>query len=535
MRPPRILILVLILFLIPPLDGCGRRPRGIPGVMRYPIMQEPSTLDPARIQDIYTNELLQNVYEGLVTFGPDNKIAPQLAERWDLGPDGRTYAFHLRANAHFHAPYDRPVCAQDVKYSLERSLTLKPDSPTALSYLGAIVGARDLHDGKRRDLAGVEVLDALTLTITLDRPRAYFLGALTYPSAWVVCPEAVAKSGGRIDDLSAAIGTGPFRLKEYHHGARVVLIRNDSYYMGRPALSEIRRPIMIDPQTCHTAYLNGELDADTNYAISDYVSDQRNPDLKGQALLEDQANVFYLVMHPKLQPEFADPRVRRAFAMAIDRDQAAALAYKGTAPRADGFLPPGMPGYNAQIHGIPYDPAGARKLLAEAGYPGGQGFPNVTLTYLEKNPEWAATAQVIGDGLKRNLGIQVSYREHEAASFWEDTSNKEKIPFYITGWIADYIDPQDFLSLLLATGSPYNHVGYSSPRFDALCRRADAERNEATRASLYQQADQIALDDVAILPLVYYRQPVLVKPYVRNHRHNLITFFLPQNTTTVQP
>lgn len=512
--------------------GCGRRP-GFNGaqILRYPMIQEPGTMDPARIQDVYTDELLQNVYEGLITFDASNRVVPALSEKWEVSADGKTYTFHLRGSARFHNR--RTVTSQDVKYSLERALWPDTRSPTAANYLSGIVGAADVATGKRKDLTGVAIPDSHTVVITIDRPRGYFLGALAYPTGWIVCEEAIRQNGRRLDE-KAAIGTGPFKIEEYRHGSKVVLTANRDYWAGRPRLDRIERPIVIDPQTAHVMYESDQLDALPQAALSDFVNDQRNPALKAESHLLPQANLFYLVMHPRLQPAFADKRVRRAFAMAIDRDEVARLAYQGASPRADSFIPPGLLGATPNPPRIPYDPAGARRLLGQAGYPGGRGFPSVTLVFLEKQPEWNAMAQVIRDYLKKNLGITISLQEHEAASFWTDTSDQEKIPFFITGWVADYPDPQDFLSTLLRSGAKLNHVAYSNGRFDALCDRADAELDPKKRAPLYQEADRIAMEEVAVLPLVFYNQPTLIKPRVRDAEHNVMLFFLPHTKTRIQ-
>jgi ABC-type transport system substrate-binding protein len=206
--------------------------------------------------------------------------------------------------------------------------------------------------------------------------------------------------------------------------------------------------------------------------------------------------------------------------MAIDRDSISKSAGKGVWERADSYIPPGVPGTNTGIKRIPYDPAAAQKLLAEAGFPNGAGFPKVTLVYVQKQPESAESASIIRDNLKQNLNIEIDLQERDLATFLSNTSDRETIPFWTAGWIADYPDAQDFLSTLLRTGSSLNHVGYSNPQFDALCDKADAESDMAKRIPLYQQADQIAMDDVAVFPIYYRKQHYLIKPYVKDFKIN---------------
>lgn len=496
-------------------------------VYRYPLRFEPVTLDPACLNETPTQELLQNVFEGLVFFDADNRVAPRLAERWEISPDGRTYTFHLRDNARFQN--GRPLTSADVKYSLERALWKETRSGVAATYLAGIAGSADAAAGRRRDLPGVSTPDAHTVVIRLTGPRGYFLGELSYPTAWVVCREAIEKNGGVLDE-KALVGTGPFRLASYRHGYGFTLVANDAYWGGRPRLDRIERPIIRDPQTAHIRYESGELDS-TGVTAADYLRDRRNPALRDQARLLPGADTVFLVMHPKLQPAFADVRVRRAIAMAIDRDDMVKVASQGIWTRADSFIPPGFPGHNPKFRRIPYDPVAARRLLAEAGYPRGRGFPELTFVYGQSAPEIAAMAEILRDDLRQNLGITVNLREHELAALRTDIFAR-KVAFTVTDWGPDYIDPQNFLSMLLRTGANLNFSGYSNPRFDALCDEADTETDMPKRIPLYRQADQLAMDDVAVLPLAYTNTRVLVKPYMRDWSYNLISG-LPQTKTWI--
>lgn len=514
------------------LAGCSRHARTGGGstpvsVYRYPLRFEPVTLDPACLNETPTQELLQNVYEGLVSFDANNRITPCLAETWEVSPDGRTYTFHLRTNARFHN--GRVLTAADVKYSLERALWKETRSGVAATYLAGIVGSADAAAARRRDLPGVSTPDPHTVVIQVTNPRGYFLGELAYPTGWVVCREAIEKNGGVLDE-KAAVGTGPFQLASYRHGYGFTLTANPAYWGGRPKLDRIERPIIREPQTAHIRYENGELDS-AGITSADYLRDRQNPVLRDQAHLLPAADTLFIVMHPKLQPAFADVRVRRAFAMSVNKDDMVRIASQGVWTRADSFLPPGFPGNNPGFHRIAYDPVAARTLLSSAGYPGGRGFPALTFVYAQSNPEIGAIAQILRDNLRVNLGITVDLRENETAALRTDIF-AQKVAFTVTDWAPDYIDPQNFLSMLLRTGANLNFSGYSSAKFDALSSQADSETEMAKRIPLYRQADQIAMDDVAVLPLVYANSRVLVKPYVRDWSYNLISG-LPQAKTWI--
>jgi oligopeptide transport system substrate-binding protein len=529
-------LLALAILCLLTLTACGRHnpnsgssSSGKPEqILRYALRIEPPSLDPVRIQDLYSAELLQNVYEGLVTFDKDNKIAPALAEKWEISPDRKTYTFHLRPGVKFHN--GSILTADDVKFSFERALADKK-SATAQNYLTGVLGVEDVVSGKTKDLAGVKVVNANTLTVTLDKPRGYILGMLAYPSNYVVCKAAIQQSNGEIDEKTA-IGTGPFKIDKYERGAKIELAAFNDYRGGRPKLDRIVRPIVLNFQTAHTKYDADEVD-ECDLTASDYAVDKKDPKLQGETRLLPQAGTWYVTFQQRIEPVFRNPRVRMAIAQAIDRDEMTRIATSGVWPRADGFLPPGIPGYNAGIRKIPFNPANARKLLADAGFPGGQNFPKLTLVYAQSQPETAAMAQRIREDLKQNLGITIETSEREAATFFTDTSSKENVPFFLTGWIADYIDPQDYLSTMLRTGAALNHIGYSNPQFDALCDKADAESDMAKRVPLYQQADQIAVDDVALFPLTYNIQPILLKPRVKDWPMYLMNIAMPHTTTYI--
>ncbi len=528
-----LLLFLLISSTLVPLCGCHKNRHPVAqAVLRYPLNSELSTLDPARIQDIFTTELLQNVYVGLVTFNEKSIVTPALAERWEISPDGKTYTFHLRPNARFHRPIDSPVTANDVKYSLERALWPETRSPTAASYLAGIVGIDEVLASRRKDLAGVEVLDAHTLTITLDKPRGYFLGVLTYCPAWVVCKAAIDGNKGRLDE-KAAIGAGPFILRECHPGERVVLEANTDFYGGKPPLDRIIRPIVLDRMTSHIQYENGEIDSCLPSAVS-YVRDKANPKLVAECRALPQAGFSFLVLQQHKQREFAIKEVRLAIAQAIDKDMISRIAYNGVNPRADGILPPGVSGSYTVRNPLRYDPPTARRRLASAGYPNGRGFPELTLVTIQTEGESRAAAQLIAKDLKTNLGITVHVREQEATTFFKETMDDEKIGFYITAWIADYLDPQDFLSTLLRSGSKLSHTGYHSTEFDDLCDLADSQTEKDKRIPEYERANQIATGDAAIVPLVFSSQPILVKPYVKDWSSNLLVFMLPHTHTRIQ-
>jgi oligopeptide transport system substrate-binding protein len=527
----RLAAILLCAFLIF-LPSCGRKTNNSTAVrtLRYPILFNIDTLDPARCFNVENWEVVENIFEGLVGYEANGKIVPRLAETWDVADGASRYTFHLRKDAKFHN--GRRVTATDVKYSLERALWPDTKSPAAANYLAGIKGLKEVVTGKRKDLPGVRVVDDSTVEISLDKPSGYFLGQLTVSVACIVCREEVEKNDGRIDEHSA-VGTGPFKLGQFQPGVQIVFDANHSYYGRRAGMDRVERRIILDQNTAHILYETGEVDI-LGISGVQYVQDKKDPRLAKEIVTHPTANNLYMVMHPRLQPAFKDVRVRRAFAEAINRDEAVRLAGEGTLNRVDMLLAPGVPGYQPNIRRFRYDPEHARQLLASAGYPGGKGFPRLTLVYIQKEPGWSAFAHVIRDGLKQNLGIEVDLQERESAVFNSDTNTKEIVPFYVFGWTADYLDPQNFLSTLLRTGAPVNRCGYSNPEFDALCDKADVEADAGKRAALYAKADEIAMRDVAVLPIATGIGLLLARPTVHGFEASPVCI-LPLNSVTISP
>jgi ABC-type transport system substrate-binding protein len=521
-------------------NGGAASPSAAANTLRYALTTEPTTLDPATVQDGTTIDLLQSIFEGLVAWDEHNQIVPNIAEKWDVTGGGTVYTFHLKHGVRFHN--GREVQADDFKYSLERACNPETKSQTVSSYLNDIVGANDLINGKPgvKEISGVKVLDPYTLQITIDAPKSYWLGKLTYPTGYVVCKEAIAKSGGRVDETSA-IGTGPFKLTEFRQGYQVTLAANPDYHNGRPKLDGIARPIIKDATTRLNKYEAGELDI---VDVSPRDLDRINQDatLKNELKAFPRAETWYVGLNSAAPGSpFGNRDVRRAFAMAIDKNEIVRVAFKGEAEVANGIVPPGMGNYTSKVKPLPFDPAQARQLLAKAGYPGGKGFPALTLTFRQDQPQVADASQIIASQLKTNLGLDIQLRPMEWGQFLKERDNKT-LPLAHLRWAADYLDPQNFLSVLLHTSRkvggkedhPENGVGYSNPEFDRLCDQADVEQDPKKREALYQQAEQIAVDDAPWVPTYFPKALELIKPRVGNIRDSLFGH-LPHITTTVSP
>lgn len=519
------------------LPGCapnsGGSAKHASNVFRVPILASPTTFDPAMVQDGTTIDLLQNVFEGLVQWSPTNRIVPCLADKWTVSPNGLVYTFHLRPGVKFQD--GTPVTAQDVFYSMHRALNPKLGSPVALDYLGDIVGAREEMAGKSNALAGVKVLDPQTVAITISKPKAYWIYTLTYPTAYVVSQaEADAAQGPMSDtDVAKGAGTGPFRVASYQKDFKVTLAANTGYWDGAPKVAGIERPIIKDAGTRHAEYVHGNLDMLQYETQGDLQADKNDPNLKSQVKFFPRAATFYIGLNQKAFPAFKDVRVRQAFAYATDKEKIKAVALLGINDVAQDLLPEGLPGYDAGFKGLPYDPAKARALLAQAGYPGGKGFPTIPMTYRESYPDLAKTVDLLRGMWQQNLGVTVQPKQTEWGAMLQ-REDANALECYHIRWAADYLDPQDYYSLLLRTGSVENHTVYSNPKFDALCDAADVEQDKARRMSLYRQAARIAADEAPIIPVYYQKDIELIRPNVKNMDDSLMGH-LPYKHLTLTP
>jgi ABC-type oligopeptide transport system substrate-binding subunit len=438
-------------------------------------------------------------------------------------------------------PNGREVTAQDFKYSLDRTCDPATKSPTADDYLTDIVGATDRIHGKpgATEVTGVRAVDTYTLEIKINSFKPYWLGNMAQPVAYVVCKEAVEANCGRIDGLKSAAGTGPFTLAYYKPNYSLTLAANPQYHGGKPKLDFIVRPVLLDGTTRLNKYEAGELDY-CEIAARDLDKVNGNPALKADLKSYARASTWYIGMNADApNSPFTKKEVRQAFAMAIDKKEAVRIGLKNMADIADGVVP-NMPGtYTSTSKPIPFDPVKARAMLAAAGYPGGKGFPALTLPFRQDYPQVQDTATDIVQQLKINLGIDVQLRPMEWQTFLNDNAQKNQAFFHMR-WGADYLDPQDFLSILLHSSKkvngtadhPENTTGYSNPEFDKLCDQADEEHNPKIRMDLYHKAEQIAVDDAPWIPLYYQRDLELDKPYVKNLRDGLFGH-LPHFTTTV--
>ena len=482
------------------------------GVFRR-LWADPPTLDPHLTSDTTSAGLVVEIFSGLVALNTDLQLVPDIAESWDINEDGTLYTFHIRDNAKFHD--GKRVTAEDFKWSMQRAAHPDTASPVADTYLNDIVGVDQVLEGESEDISGITVIDDSTLQIEIDAPKAYFLAKLTYPTAYVLDSENVVSGGRTWTDTPN--GTGPFRLKEYRIGERIILERNKNYYREHANVDSIAMNLAGGQSMA--MYENDEIDI-TGVGLFDLdrVLDPSEPLHEELVVAPPDFSISYVGFNASMPP-FDDPKFRQALNHAVDKELIAKEVLSGLVEPAYGILPPGFPGYNSDFTGLEYDSELARQLLDESNYADPATRPRIVVTVPGTGGTIGLDLEVVIEMWKQELGVEVEIQQVEWATYLQDL-NQHKFQAYAgLGWEADYPDPQDFLDILFHTESSLNHGMYSNPQADAILEEARTETDVERRVELYRQAEDLIVQDGAWLPLWYSGERyVLIKDYVKDYR-----------------
>ncbi|MFC1961983.1 peptide ABC transporter substrate-binding protein [Chloroflexota bacterium] len=509
-----VLLLVLTLGLFP--VGCrsespggGEIPPATGELNLYNI--DPITLDPAVSGEMTSHEYIMQVFSSLVLLDETLEVVPDIAEKWEVGDNGRVYTFYLRKDVYFHD--GRQVTAADFKYSWERTCKPETGSRTASVYLNDIVGAKEVLEGRAEEISGIKVIDDFALEVTIDAPKSYFLAKLTYPTAFVVDRHNVAS--GR-DWWRQPNGTGPFKLKQWEGNNLLVLERNEHYYGKIASVSQVNYKLWGGVPM--VMYETGDIDVtEIGMNYIDRVTDKSGP-FANELQVVTELSFSYIGFDPT-RPPFDDVDLRRAFSLAIDKEKIISVLLRDMEQRADGILPSGMPGFNEGLTGLGYDPDQARRLIAASKYGSVEALPPITITTTGWGGSISDDLEAIIQQWRENLGVEVTVRQLEPERFLYYLKEEKDEMFYM-GWIADYPHPQDFLDVLFHTGMESNYGEYSNATVDAVLDRAAVEQDYEQSLKIYQQAEQMMVDDAACIPLWFGQNYVLVKPYVKGYRLN---------------
>ena len=475
---------------------------------------DPPTFDPALVTDTTSASIIVEIFSGLVTLNKDLEIIPDLAESWDISDDGKKYTFNLREGIKFSN--GDPVKASDFKWAIERASNPDTGSLNAEVYLGDIVGVKEVIEsgGTLTEVSGLKAIDDNTLEITIDEPKTYFLAKLTYPTAFVLSKDYIEKQGE--DWIDNPVGTGPFILSEYQIGQTLKLKKNENYWAEKAKVDGI---IMnLAGGVSMAMYENDEIDI-TGVGLADLerVKDPNDSLSKDLVNVPPQFSLNYIGFNVNMPP-FDDVNFRKALSYAVDKEIIAEKIYSGLTKPSYSIIPPGFPGYSPSIKGIEFNEELAKEYLAKSKYSDPSTRPRIIVTIPGTGGSPGLDTEVISDMWKETLGIEVEIQQVEWATYLQDMNRKRLQLWAGSGWQADYADPQDFIDVLFYSKSDVNHGNYSNPEVDKLILEARTEVDNNRRFLLYNQAEQMIVDEAAIFPLWFDTDGyALVKPWVKGY------------------
>ncbi len=533
-------------------SGNGRSGKG--GTLHLNETENYQTLYPFAITDLISANIANQIYEGLVKFDPKTlQVKPSLAEKWEVDESGTTYTFTLRKDAKFQNDpcftdsKGRNVTAADVKYSFELLCTQSSDNfAFTTSFKDRVLGATKYYEASANgkpsmELEGVKVIDDYTVQIKLEQPSLSFLEVLASPSSSIVAKEAVEQYGNMM-----RLGSGPFRILDNKKDNKVYLVRNENYYRkdstgkALPYLDTIVISFMPTKKAELDAFIADKIDMVfglPSESINDFLTEQiaefeKNPPKYILERSPDMATQFYEFNTTKAPLNNA--KVRQAISYAIDRDKIVSDILKNEAygPGLSGVTPPSFKGYDInRIVGYNYNPERAKKLLAEAGYPGGKGFPTLKLELNSGGSKHTNVAFEIQKQLLDQLNINIELEVVSLPKKLED-AKYGRADIFRSGWVADYPSPENFLLLFYGKLVPPsldqpsfpNVPRYKNPEFDKLYEQGKMARTLEESYKYYMEAEQLAMRDAPLLVLWYDESYKLLQSRVKNFKINPLNY-----------
>ncbi|MBV8350836.1 MAG: peptide ABC transporter substrate-binding protein [Verrucomicrobia bacterium] len=486
-------------------------------ILLLTVGSEPRTLDPQEAQGVTEHHIIMAMIEGLVAPSIDDqsKVVPGMADRWEHNDDYSVWTFHIGENRKWSN--GDPVTAQDFVFSYKRMLTASFGAQYSEN-LFILKGAEDYYRGKITDFeqVGVKALDDHTLRIELVGPTPYLLSLVQHDSWLPVNPKAIL-GFGKIDTrdskwTSAAnfVGNGPFKMKSWRPNDVIEVVRNPFYWDAENVrLNGINFYSIENLNTMERAFQAGQLHK-TDQVPLDKVPYYRrtHPEL---IRIDPYEGTYFYRINVARKP-LNDPKVRLALNLAVDREAIVKNILREDQKPATGYTPPGMGDYKP-LNKIVYDPARARQLLAEAGYPNGKGFPKFTIHFntLESH---RAIAEAIQQMWKEELNIDVGL-ENQEWKVYLDTQNNKNYDLSRSAWIGDFMDPVTFLSMW-TTGNGNNNTNWGNPKFDALIEQATRTGDPNARLEILHQAEDLFLSEAPVVLVYWYTNAYLLQPSVQN-------------------
>ncbi len=495
-------------------------------VLYYANGDEPKSLDPHLTTGSPDNNIIMNLLEGLIIKDPATlEPLPGVAKSWTVSEDGRTYQFTLRENARWSN--GDPVTAQDFMFSWRRALT--PTLPNEYAYMMFYVqGAEDFYTGvtKSFDDVGVKALSPKVLEVTLKNPVHFFLQLLDHHSFYPV-HEATIMAHGAADDPGNKwilpenfVGNGAFVLKRWEVNKVIEIARNEHYWNAANVRLNGAHFLPIDDQQAEErAFRSGQVHlTNTPQMAIEKIAVYKKERPEVLRMVPTYASYYYMFNLNKKPLD--DVRVRRAISMAIDRQAIVENVTKGGEVPAFSLIPNDPEGYSPKTY-FSYDVAAAQKLLAEAGFPDGKGFPVFTVLF-NSHDNHQKVALAIQQMLKKNLNIDIQLQNNEWKVYMDARRNMEH-DIARAGWVADYVDASNFFDVMLSH-SGNNHTAWVSGEYDTLVAASAATTDTEERYGLFEQANRILAEDMPIIPLYYYTDLNMVSTDVKNWHDNVMHY-----------
>tara|TARA_B100000686_G_scaffold352549_1_gene454904 strand:+ start:1739 stop:3208 length:1470 start_codon:yes stop_codon:yes gene_type:complete len=482
------------------------------------ITAEPPTLDWSLATDNVSFDILTNLMEGLAQYNEKLEPVPAVAARWEFSRDKKTITFFLRDDVFWSD--GKSVTAEDFEYSWKR--LLNPVTAAEYAYfLFDVENAYEYNSGKIIDESrlGIRALSPTILQVKLKRPAVYFPSIVTFMATFPQRRDLVERHGDLWTDPENLVTNGPFLLKDWKHEYKLVMKANSGYYGKIPDLKKVIAYIVEEATTGLTLYETGELDVVELPPVS-ILRYRKHPEYRNLPLLRGYYYGFNVDQKP-----FDDPKVRRSLAHAINRSSIPHILKGGELP-VSSWIPRGMFGFNPDL-GSKFDPEQARHLLAEAGYPDGQGFPLAKVVYNTDQTN-RLIAEFIQAQWKTHLNIKIELESQEWKVFLSRLKTDPPQIFRL-GWGADFPDPENFMNLFVST-SGNNHLHWSNARYDSLVAEGAKERDPVKRKKIYDKAQKILTEtEAVIVPLFVAVQNIMVKPHVKGFFPNAMELMYLKN------
>ncbi len=548
LRPLRRVLALLTLFLATGiLAACGSGERYTDEAARNGILlfgngSEPKGLDPHLVTGVPENKIISSLLEGLIAYHPTDDLQPEpgMAESWESNDDFSQWTFHLRDAKWSNGD---PVRAGDFVYSWQRMLTPELGAEYA-EMLYILKGAEAFHQGRTKDFStvGVKALDDRTLQVTLEGPAPYFLNMLKHYSFYPVNPRVVEANGGMADrqsrwsTLENYVGNGPFVLDDWVTNQIIKVRKSPTYWdRDRVKLNGVNFYPVENVTTEETMFRGGRLHL-TNTVTPDKIPIflKKMPD---EMMIEPYMGSYFYRVNVTRKP-FDDVRVRKALAYSIDKKLLVDKVTKGGQIPATGFVPPGLKGFQTS-DAAEFQPELARKLLAEAGYPGGKGFPDTEIL-INTNEAHRKIAEALQAMWRTELGVNIGIYNQEWKVYLDSQSSLD-YDLSRAGWIADYAYPSTFLDIF-TTGNGNNDTGWSDPRYDRLIAQARTAPTEEQRMAILEEAEGVLMDGMPIIPIYWYTRTYLKSPLVQgwypkvldNHPLKYVSLKVPPRPDTAE-